>query len=291
MQKLITRSLCVALLVVGLSACTNNPFAWKLLYGQFDNLLSKQLISYAQFTESEKDLIRLEVDNTVLWHRQTELPKYASTITEFQKRFLAKQSLPNQTDMDWLLDEINTIGLRFDEKSPLLALIPMLAQLTDVQVEQITETIDQEFIDAQKELDKEADQDPAERAEKSIRKFFKRLGLSTNKTQRKTLIESLQQRQLDRELQQEIWREWSNQLSIILNSRIQASFAERFTEHHFARINLIENRQPKKWAHDQILFKNMFLELFKNLETEQKLAMNQRLEKFKEVALELNKSV
>lgn len=291
MRKLIAKSFWLGLLAISLSACTNSPVAWKLLYGQFDNLLSKQLIGYAEFTDSEKDLIRLEVDKTVLWHRQSELPRYADTIAEFQKRFLREQSLPNQTDMDWLLDEINAIGLRFDENSPLLPLIPVLAQLTDVQVEQIAQTIDEEFIDAQKELDKEANQYPAERAEKSIYKFLKRLGLSTNKAQRRKLIEALQLRQLDRGLQQEIWREWSDKLLNILNSRTQANFAERFTEHHFARINLIENTQPEKWAHDQALFKNMFLELLANLQPDQKLTMNQRLEKFKEVALELNQSV
>ena len=262
-----------------------------MLYGQFDNFLSKQLIGYAEFTESEKDLIRLEVDKTVGWHRRTELPRYADTITEFQKRFLAQQSLPGQTDMDWLNDELNTIGLRFDEKSPLLTLIPMLAQLTDVQVEQIAQAIDEEFIESQKEWQQEADQDPAELGEKSLRKFFKRLGLSTNQAQRAALTESLQRRQLSRDIKQEIWREWADQLIDILNSRAQTGFAERFADHYFARQDLIEKKQATKWAHDQILFNEMFLGLLTNLEADQKVSMNQKLEKFKAVALELNESI
>jgi hypothetical protein len=278
-------------LVISLTGCTNNPFAWKLLYGQFDNFLSKQLIGYAQFSESEKGLIRLEVDKTVLWHRQYELPKYAATITEFQKRFLTQQTMPRQTDMDWLIVELNTIGLRFDEKSPLLSLIPMLAQISDLQVEQIAQKIDEEFIDSHKEWQQEADQDPAELSEKSLRKFFKRLGLSTNEAQRTALTESLRRRQLSYDIKQEVWRDWADQILEILNSRIQPGFAERFADHYFARLNLIEKKQPEQWAHDQTLFNDMFLELFTNLESDQRVSMNQKLEKFKTVALQLNQSI
>jgi hypothetical protein len=291
LQNLITKFLCLTVLVLSLSGCTNNPLAWKLLYGQFDNFLSKQLIGYAEFTESEKDLIRLEVDKTVLWHRQYELPKYAATITEFQNRFLAQQTVPSQTDMDWLIVELNTIGLRFDEKSPLLSLIPMLAQISDLQVEQIAQTIDEEFIDSHKEWQKEADQDPAELSEKSLRKFFKRLGLSTNEAQRTALTESLRRRQLSRDIKQEVWREWADQILDILNSRVQPGFAERFADHYFSRLDLIEIKQAEKWGHDQTLFKHMFLGLFTNLEAEQKSSMNQKLEKFKATALELNQSI
>jgi hypothetical protein len=262
-----------------------------LLYGQLDNFLSKQLIGYAEFTASEKDLIRLEVGNTVRWHRQTELPKYADTINEFQKRFLAEQSLPNQTDMDWLIDEVNAIGIRFDKKSPLPALMPMLAQLTDLQVEQIAQTIDEEFVESQKEWQQEANQDPAEISEKSLRKFFKRLGLSINQAQRAALTESLRRRLLSRDITQQIWREWADQALNILNSRAQTGFAERFADHYFARLDLIEIKQSEKWVHDQTLFKHMFLGLFTNLEAEQKLSMNQKLEKFKATALELNQSI
>jgi hypothetical protein len=278
-------------LVISLSGCTNNSFALKLLYGQFDNFLSKQLIGYAVFNDSEKGLIRLEVDKTVLWHRQHELPKYADTITEFQKRFLTQQTIPSQTDMDWLIIELNTIGLRFDEKSPLLSLIPMLAQISDLQVEQIAQTVDEEFIDSHKEWQKEADQDPAELSEKSLRKFFKRLGLSTNEAQRTALTESLRRRQLSYDIKQEVWRDWADQILEILNSRRQPGFAERFADHYFARLNLIEIKQPEKWAHDQTLFNDMFLELFTNLESDQRVSMSQKLDKFKTVALELNQSI
>jgi hypothetical protein len=283
--------LCLTVLVISLSSCTNNPLAWKLLYGQFDNFLSKQLIGYAEFTVSDKDLIRLEVDKTVLWHRQYELPKYADTITEFQKRFLAQQTVPSQSDMDWLIIELNAIGLRFDEKSPLLSLIPMLAQITDLQVEQIAQTIDEEFVESHKEWQKEADQDPAKLSEKSLRKFFKRLGLSTNEAQRTALMESLRRRQLSRDIKQEIWREWTDQILDILESRVQTGFAERFADHYSARLNLIEKKQPEKWAHDQTLYNDMFLELFTNLESDQRVSMNQKLEKFKTLALELNQSI
>ena len=290
MPRIITKTVCLALLLSSLSACTNNPFAWKLLYGQFDNFLSKQLIGYADFTDAQEELIRSEVDKTVLWHRQNELPKYADLIAEFQVRFLSKEPRPTKIDMTWLVDEANDVGLRFDQKSPLLALLPMLAKLNETQVEQIAETIDEEFEDAKKEWEAEADQDPAIASEKSMRKFLKRLGLTTNRQQQGALIASLRLRQLNRESQEPIWREWSDELISILNSRSKPNFAQRFTDHHFARIDLLERKQPIKWAHDQALFKNMFLNLMVSLDSKQKKSMNQKLNKFKEVALELSRS-
>ena len=272
-------------LAAGFTACSNSPLAWKLLYGQFDTLMSREFLSFADFDAAQEFEIKLAVDDTVRWHRQQELPRYADAIRELQQRILTKPAQPQ--DLDWLFETLTSIGRRFEERSPLLQLIPVLAELDDRQIGQIAAHLDDEFEESRREREKEADQDPAEHSAKGLKKFFKRLGLNINPVQKERLIASLERRRMTQEARETIWRQWADKLLIVLNGRQSTGFVKRFEDHYFARLTLMESSAPEAWRHDQQLFKELLLDLFQSMDADQIESMQEGLDRVKNVALEL----
>jgi len=276
----------VLIMLLGLSSCTNSPLAWKLLYGQFDSFLSRELLSYADFGSAQKITIRSAVDATVTWHKTQELPLYAKAMDSFQAKFLSRQ--PETNDIEWLFSTIRDIGLRFDANSPLLKLIPLIANMSDQQISQVADQIDEEFAEEKKEWQKDKDLNPAQRSTKSMVKFFKRMGVKLNENQKNAITIKLGERKLSREQQQVLWRKWSDQLLIILENRSATDFSDKFKEHHFARISLFETQAPDLWRQDQTMFKELLLQLFASMDKEQISNMDTRIEKYKKFVLELS---
>ena len=265
------RLLAATILICTLSGCTNSPLAWKVLYGQFDNFLYRQFISYADFSDAQKSAIRKEIEVMAAWHRRSELPLYADYIDEFEARIMDQK--PTADDVTWLFDALYEIGLRLDKNSPLLTLTPQMQALSDEQVEQISDAFDKDYAEETEEWEKEADKSPAEAGAATLKKFFRRLGLKLNKTQVQTVEQHLAKRQLSREAQQEIWREWSEQLLVILAGRKNADFAQKFSDHHFARIDLVKTTAPQGWQHDDVIYRTLLLDLFQSLDDSQKQSM------------------
>jgi len=268
------------------TACTNSLTAWKLFYGQLDYFISKELLSYADFDEEQKGKIRVEVDNAVRWHRQTELPRYAKLLKEFQVRFLVRSA--NPSDIEWLFTELNDVGLELDKNSPLLPLLPMIAGLSDSQVTQIKNYIDNDFIEAEQEWAEQTDKERAVKSTETMTTFFKRLGLKLSSKQKVAIEQRLKQRKLSYEIQQQHWRTWSDNLLEILQARKEGNFNDRFSDHHFARIDLMKTQEPTYWQHDRQLFQDLLLDLFASLSSSQKATMNQRVNKLQVLAIELS---
>ncbi|NNC99624.1 MAG: hypothetical protein HKN85_05535 [Gammaproteobacteria bacterium] len=246
----------------------------------------KEFLSYADFTETQKRQIRAAVNDTVAWHREHELPRYADGIDEFEQRILKRGAVP--ADIDWLFDTLTETGRRFNARSPLLSLIPVMASLDRTQMAQISANIEKGFEESKREREKEAGHDPAERIADGLHKVFRRLGLRLRQNQRARIIGQLRQRQMNQEIQDAIWQQWSQQLLEIMERRATVGFADQFSSHYYARLKLLEHSVPKIWLHDRQLFKAILLELFQSLDTEQIESMHQGLKKVRNVLLELS---
>jgi len=79
-RRLPATLLCVLLLVSGLTGCS----ATRTAYNQLDWLLTFYLARHFDLDSEQKDELRVVVDRNLVWHRQTQLPRYAAYL-----RFLA----------------------------------------------------------------------------------------------------------------------------------------------------------------------------------------------------------
>lgn len=298
MQLTIIRHALVAISIAVLTACTNNSIVLKTLYNQLDRVLNNELLDYADFNSAQEQHIRAAVDETVNWHRTSALPIYVQTMKEAETRLL-KQNV-SRLDINWLFSRARSLARDFEIESPILRLLNLMQELNDAQVEQIVVKLNKELADEEKIFKKQLakykprtqakiSQSLAEESSKSAATFFNRLGLKLNPAQTNRLKTYLQDRQLTDHDRLPVWRDWTNTFISILRNRQQDNFQQRFTDHYQARITLIEQAFPARYQHDRRLYQTMLLDLFQNLEEQQKSAMRVRLKQLSEVALELSK--
>ena len=249
--------------------------------------MASEYLSYADFDGTQESLIRAEVDATVRWHRQHELPRYAVNIDAFQQRFLRSQVASQ--DVEWLFATTKEMTRAFAAKDPLLQLLPLFKNLSDTQVAQIATKFNDEFKQQQREKAKDKDKDPAKLSLKKMQDFFKRTGLELNDQQKTAIIGHLRKRQTNQQQEQLMWRGWTDELLAILRSRHAPDFAKQFSQHYDSRLDLQENQHPEQWSHNRQTTLLLILELFQSLNEQQKTSMLAGLDRFKNVALELSK--
>ena len=280
------RWILVACLLLVTTACTNSPLVWKTLYGQFDNVLRKEILSYANFDDSQKAEIVNAVDATVRWHRTQALPEYVELFAEAQARLI--DQTPNLGDIEWLYQSGLSAAEDFETNSPILKILGLVAALSDEQVDQVKEKLEEEFEEQREKIEKEQDKDQAVESTKGFRKFMQRLGLKLTKQQAQAVTDSFRQRQLDDQLRMEAWSDWSQQLYQILDKRGSYDFESAFTQHYTKRMTLIQTTYPDKWRADQELSKQMMLNLFRSLNDGQRDDVRERLALLSDVAIELS---
>lgn len=272
------------LLVLALGGCTTSPLALKVLYGQFDNVMKRELLSYADFNDAERQAIKEEVDKLVAWHRYQALPSYVDLINEAQSRLL--DSPAELKDIDWLFLTTKRLAQEFEARSPVLSLRPMIAQLDDRQINQVIAKIAEKLAEEKKELEETA-ADPMAESVKNLTKFFKRLGVKLNNSQQRLAQSFFEQRSLTPLQRHAAWEAWSAELTSILKNRQTPEFPQQLEAHYTARFSLIEKSFPIAWQQDQIVYKELFNALFNSLDAPQKQAMRERLASLSAVATDL----
>lgn len=287
MQKTFFKSLLLTGLLL-LCGCTNNPTLLKLFYGQMDNALKREIISYADFSTEQKNTIRAAVDETVEWHRREALTGYVQDISEAQRRLL-DTSVESQ-DIDWLIETFTRVGQEFEAQSPFLKLLPLIKSINDQQAEQVRDKINKEFEEQQKEQKKAAKQGEAKVDTKDLAKFFKRLGLKLSKSQKQKIEQTFSMRQITLTMRMQAWRSWGDELIKNIEERDSSDFEQRFKALYLGRSDLIKTTYPEAWQHDNQLARDMLLDLFQNLSEDQKNKMRKQLNVLTGVASDLAQS-
>ena len=269
------RKTLVAILLLSLGGCTNSPVIWKALYGQFDNLMKREILAYADFTPDQKQAIRSAVDKTVLWHRTQALPQYAQLLETASTRLI--EGSPTREDIDWLYATGLDLGREFESQSPILQLTSLIQGLSDQQIQQAIEHIDEQLAEQQRELEASASKDPAEESTKLLAKSLRRLGLNLTKPQKQAVTQSFRQRNITEAMRYSAWQNWADEFKGILEGRNDNGFEEKITRHYTGRMTLIQRTYPEFWSNDQVQSKAMVLELLLSLDQGQK---NKALDRF-----------
>lgn len=280
------RGLVCLILTLCLLGCSSNPTVLKLLYGQLDNVMAREILSYADFNNQQQSQIITAIDESVQWHRRESLPSYVASLAKARQRMLDQQA--TLADIEWLFEETITLFKEVETHSPLLKIRPLIANMSDLQVQQVTEQIDEEFKQQLKEITDQTGKDQAKASTKKLARFLRRLGLKLNALQKTKATASFARRQLTKYDRMQAWRIWADQLVLILEQRNNPDFSGNFAQHYIARMSLIERTYPAKWQADQDNLKRMWLTLFQSLTDAQRESMQERLAGLSKVALELS---
>lgn len=271
------------LVSISLSGCT------RFIYNHVDWVIRWGVSDYIDFDRQQRKELHSMLDNTLDWHRISELPRYEAFLAQLRQEM---QSTTSPEQFDRLLDQL--LGFWHDILARSLPDISkLLASLSDEQVDKFIAKLQQEQEEYLEELQEESEserlEDRAERFAKNIKRFTGKL----NKTQLAKLDEwaedtngimaiSLTQRQ-----------RWQNAFSQTL--AIRKTDPQRFQRELYALFVTPENY----WAEDYRRLINyhsrktaeLLSELHGSLSDKQRKKLDKSLAKYqRDISILLGKS-
>lgn len=136
-------------------------------YNYADAYLNYSINSYATFNTVQKERIKKEVDDFMLWHRKMMLPQYISFLQELQGVVLAGHSL-NKQDVTRLRVEVRKLYVKTLQPT----VQPAASLLSGIEAAQIEELVSSFARENNKQRDKELagtqDEQLRKRAERTI---------------------------------------------------------------------------------------------------------------------------
>jgi len=145
-----TLALCILAAVVLSAGCSSV----RLVYGHLDWWMERNINKYLDLGGAQEDLLEQRIDEFHLWHRQTQLPRYA----EFFEQ-LADQ-VSDQPDPEQLTQRLTRIEQQVDEfwhYSVVMLTdltLPIVVTLSDEQIDRLQENIEKEREKSLKKWDK-----------------------------------------------------------------------------------------------------------------------------------------
>jgi len=268
----------VLLAATVLSACSNSRFVIGPLYNRLDDQMRKEFNKLGDFNAEQKAAFEEVVGSFHVWHRQNELPKYASLL-----RVIATSvATPGQTTAEdiasWFeITEGHTKSIR--QCHPVNYSFDLMRSLKDEQVDFIENRFKSE---RKKNRNRRADETKEERVERrhrNIDKWAGRIGLEFTANQRAMLRTTLGQQIRMRSKYYTLSDEWNRQFFNIARDQISPAYDVKMSEHLQRLWSLLENAHPEEWAANRAIWRTFALRFVTSMTDEQRAHSNQWLMK------------
>ena len=128
----------VLLLLLTLSGCSIVSVG----YNYADAYLRYSINSYATFNDAQRERIKKEVDDFMLWHRKMMLPQYVSFLQELQGMVQAGNAL-NREDVSRLKAEARKLYVKTLQPTVMPA-ASLLSGIESAQIEELVPSFDSE---------------------------------------------------------------------------------------------------------------------------------------------------
>lgn len=266
-RKYASRWAVPVLLAVTLCGCTS-AIALGTLYNSAASRFSKELLSYAEFTNRQQQEIRRRVSAFHQWHRQDQLPKYRMLTDRITAALEAPQSVKINQIADWI-NTARQLAKQAGHCSPLNGSGLFLKELSDQQTRQIAVKIRDKHIQRVGEYQSETAEQRLEQRRRTLEKWGSRAGIKMTSAQRQRLQDTLAAQISLSPRRHELWQTWSDQLVGTLRKRGTAGFETTINQHIHTLWNLTEKTYPEEWQTNITLWQNFVFDFFQLMTPDQ----------------------
>lgn len=282
------RLIAVALLVVLLTACTNSKLIIAPLYNRLDDQIRSEFNKLADFNDSQTDMFEQAVGTFHVWHRRSEMPKYADLLQEIAGSI----ATPNATN----LDDVAAWAKRAEHYSrdarechPGNYLFGLMRSLTDQQITVIERRFNKE---RQKNTERYASQTREERIDRRLNNIVKwagRIGLDFTEAQRGILRDGLTQQVSLRKEYYALSSDWNSTLFVLARNQGNPAYDKALADHVGKLWTLLEDAHPAEWHSIRDLWRNTIYTLITTLSDEQRNSTSRWLAKMGSTILAISK--
>lgn len=277
-QSKILRAVAILTTTLILAGCTNSKLIIGPLYNRLDDQMRTEFNKLGEFNDTQVQAFEQAVGTFHVWHRQSEMPKYAELLGEIAQS-IGKKEATTQADVDRWAEDLEQLAKNFRECHPVNYSINLIQSLSDEQIDFIERRFNSE---RDKNRERYADQTKEERVERRLKNIVKwsgRLGLDFTTAQKKILRDSLTQQVSLRKEYYQLSSDWNQYLFLLARNQENPAYEEALSKHISKLWTLLEQAHPEEWRSIRDLWQNTIFTLIGTFSEPQRKVINQWLGK------------
>ncbi|MFK8077241.1 MAG: DUF6279 family lipoprotein [Granulosicoccus sp.] len=258
--------LTVALLVTG---CTNSKLIIGPLYNRLDDQMRTEFHKLGDFNKSQVQAFEQSVGTFHVWHRQSEMPKYAAFLGEIAQS-VGEKGATRQADVDRWADNLEQFFTNFRQCHPINYSTELIRSLSDKQIDFIEQRFNSERKKNQERYAGQTQDERVERRLKNIVKWSDRLGLNLSSAQQDILKDSLAQQVSLRKEYYALSSEWNKHFFLLARNQENPEYHEALLKHISTLWTLLEIAHPEEWQSIRDLWRSTTLTLVSTFSQQQR---------------------
>ena len=263
-------------LVLLVSACTNSKLIISPLYNRLDDRIRSEFHKLGDFNEEQTAAFEEALGTFHVWHRQSELPRYAALLKEIAGS-IAQPGATTASDVKSWIQTAESYSLEARQCYPANFMAGTVRTLSDEQLIRIERRFQSE---RRKNRERYGSRTPEERVEFRLERMDKWLGriqIDLNTKQRRMLRESLEKQVSLRKQYYTLSDRWNRRLFNLARQQELDNYESRLEDHMDSLWSLLESNYPTQWQANRDLWQSTALDLVNSLSKGQRRQASQWL--------------
>jgi len=245
---------------------------------RLDNQIRDEFNKLGDFNAQQKDAFEQAVGTFHVWHRQNEMPQYASLIQELASSIQQPGRTSRENVNEWA-DNIESFAKSVRECHPVNFLVDTIQTLSDKEVTFIEKRFASERKKNRERRKSRTQEERIERRLANTVKWAGRIGWDFTQVQKDIVRAGLLQQPSLRDEYVALSTEWTNYLFILARNQSNPNY-HRDMSNHIAKLwTLMEKGHPDEWRQIRDIWKNTSFTLITSMSTAQRKAVSQWLAK------------
>jgi len=276
----------VILLIV--TGCTNSKLVIGPLYNRLDDQIRGEFHKLAKWDKNQIAHFEARVGTFHVWHRQNELPQYATLLNTIQASIKTRDVTTREDIKNWI-DTAESYTHVASMCHPVNFSYDLMQTLTDEQIDYIEKRFKSE---RKKNFTRYLESTPEERRKKRLENVVKwsgRIGLDFNNTQKRMLEDTLSKQVSLRQQYYALVDVWAKDVFILARMQDTPDYQAKMKVQMNKLWGLLENAHNDEWKANRKLWRDFGYEFVKSLSHDQRIQASNWIDKMGSTVRDISK--
>lgn len=268
-MKLLKTTTTVMLLLL-ITSCTNSKVLISPIYNRLDDQMRGEFHKLAKWNDEQIEHFEKRVGTFHVWHRQNELPKYATLLSTIASSIAVRNKTTEENVNAWV-DEVEQLSYAVRDCHPVNFSYDLMNTLSDKQVN----FIEKRFINERKmNFEKYSENTPEERQKKRVENVVKwagRIGFDFSKTQEAMLAKTLSDQVSLRSQYYQLVDQWSKDLFVLARKQNAPDYEVKMQKQVSKIWTLLEDSHNDEWLANRKLWREFAYDFVQTLDSDQRV--------------------
>jgi len=264
-----TRVFLSAFALLMLVSCGNSKLILGPLYNRLDDQMRKEFAKLGDFDASQKSQFEDRLQTFHLWHRRSQLPRYAKLLDEVAG-VISKPGIKTLDQVEAWTAESEDFSVSVRACHPVNYSFDLMRTITDEQVNFIERRFAREQKKNRTRYDSRTPEERQQRRYNFVVKWTGRIGLDLT-GQQKTLLREKLEEQIS--LREEYWglsKLWNREFFIIAREQNSPQYRQRMEDHLSKLWTLLERNHNTEWEFNRKLWAGFLVDFANTMNNNQR---------------------